>query len=60
MHDDGPSSLQAEQIVAVGPAPTSQLESAIFMSLSPGAYTAIGAGKGAATGIALVEIYHLP
>ena len=28
--------------------------------LSPGSYTAIVAGKGAATGIALVEVYHLP
>jgi hypothetical protein len=59
-NDDWPSSLQAEQIVALGLAPTSQLESAILITLSPGSYTAIVAGKGAATGIALVEIYHLP
>ena len=59
-NDDWPSSLQAEQIIAAGLAPTSPLESAILAVLSPGAYTAIVAGKGAATGIAVVEVYQLP
>ena len=59
-NDDWPSSLQAEQIVGLGLAPTSPLESAILTTISPGSYTAIVAGKGAATGIALVEIYHFP
>ena len=49
----------AEQIIATGLAPTSQLESAILVSLLPGACTAIVAGKGAATGIAVVEVYQL-
>lgn len=59
-NDDWPSSLQAEQIVGLGLAPASQLESAILAVLSPGSYTAIVAGKGAATGIAVVEVYQLP
>ena len=59
-NDDWPSSLQAEQIIAAGLAPTSPLESAILAVLSPGAYTAIVAGKGGATGIAVVEVYQLP
>lgn len=59
-NDDWQTSPQAAQITMLGLAPSSPLESAILISLSPGAYTAIVAGKGAATGIALVEIYQLP
>jgi uncharacterized delta-60 repeat protein len=39
--------------------PTNDLESAILMTLSPGAYTAILAGKSGGTGAGLVEIYDL-
>ena len=47
-------------IEATGLAPTDDLESAILMSLPPGAYTAVVAGSGGTTGVGLVEIYHLP
>jgi Domain of unknown function (DUF4394) len=59
-NDDWQTSPEAEQIALLGLAPSSPLESAILATLSPGSYTAIVAGKDAATGIALVEIYHLP
>jgi len=40
-------------------APSNDLESAIFASLQPGAYTAIVSGRDGTTGIGLVEIYDL-
>src|SRR5204862_4479381 len=52
------SSQQAE-IEATGLPPTSDLESAILVTLPPGAYTAILAGKNGATGVGLVEVYDL-
>jgi glucose/arabinose dehydrogenase len=51
---------QAAQISASGVAPTNTLESAIAISLLPGAYTAIVAGKGGGVGVGLVEIYNIP
>jgi hypothetical protein len=39
--------------------PSDDRESAIVISLDPGPYTAIVAGKSGATGIALVEVYDL-
>ena len=50
----------APDIEATGLAPTNPLESAILTSLPPGGYTAIVAGKGGLTGVALVEVYRLP
>lgn len=40
-------------------APTNDLESAMVVSLQPGAYTAIASGKNNTTGIGVVEIYDL-
>ena len=51
---------QAAQIMATGIPPTNDLESALVTTLPPGAYTAIVAGKNGGTGVALVEVYHLP
>ncbi|HEX7515806.1 MAG TPA: PQQ-dependent sugar dehydrogenase [Chthoniobacterales bacterium] len=51
---------QAALIAASGIAPSNPLESAISISLLPGAYTAIVAGKNGGTGIGLVEIYNIP
>jgi glucose/arabinose dehydrogenase len=51
---------QAAQITASGIAPSNPLESTISISLLPGAYTAIVAGKNGGTGIGLVEIYNIP
>jgi hypothetical protein len=47
------------EINAAGLAPTSNLESAIAVTLSPGPYTALLAGVNNGTGIGLVEVYDL-
>ena len=47
----------ASQISASGFAPTNAFESAILVTLQPGAYTAIIGGVGGATGVANVEVY---
>lgn len=47
-------------VTTAGLAPTNAAEAALQVSLAPGAYTAVVRGKGAATGVALVEIYELP
>ena len=50
---------QEAEIQATGIPPINDLESAILVTLNPGAYTAIVTGNGATSGIALVEIYDL-
>ena len=51
---------QQAQIQATNLAPTHDLESAIDVTLAPGAYTAIVAGNGSNnTGVALIEVYDL-
>ena len=50
---------QAAQLSAHGFALQNPKESGIFTSLSPGAYTAILAGKNGGTGVGLVEIYNV-
>jgi hypothetical protein len=50
----------AALLTASGLAPQSGRESAMFVTLPPGAYTAILSGKNGGTGTALVEIYTLP
>ncbi|HEY0369803.1 MAG TPA: sialidase family protein [Chthoniobacterales bacterium] len=52
---DGTS--QQAQIEATGRPPTNDAESALLVTLNPGAYTAILAGKNNGTGIGLVEIF---
>ena len=54
---DDPAS--AAQLSAHGLAPQNSLESGIFGSLPPGAFTAILAGTNAGIGIGLVEIYNV-
>lgn len=46
-------------IKATGLAPTNNLESVIFLTLDPGAYTAIIRGNNNGTGVGLVEVYDL-
>jgi sugar lactone lactonase YvrE len=48
-----------QEIIDSGLAPSNNLESAILMSLSPGAYTAILRGVNNGVGVALVEGYDL-
>ena len=50
---------QADELMAMTIAPANDLEPAIVAILPPGAYTAIVAGKGGGTGVALVEVYHV-
>jgi hypothetical protein len=50
---------QAAELTAAGLAPTNQLESGIAMTLPPGLYTALLAGRNNGTGIGLVEVYDL-
>jgi plastocyanin len=51
--------IQQAEIQATTIAPSSDLEAAVVADLPPGSYTAVVAGNGAATGVALVELYHL-
>jgi hypothetical protein len=51
------NAAQAAEISAAGLAPSSDLESAIAVTLPPGAYTALLAGLNDGTGIGLVEVY---
>jgi hypothetical protein len=52
--------LSAAQLIALGLNPENPAESGIYAGLSPGAFTAILAGKEGGTGIGLVEIYNVP
>jgi hypothetical protein len=48
---------QAAQLIAAGLAPANNAESAIAITLPPGFYTALLAGRDDGTGIGLVEVY---
>lgn len=50
---------QEAEIIATGIPPTDDLESAILVTLQPGAYTAIVRGKNDTVGTALIEVYDL-
>jgi uncharacterized repeat protein (TIGR01451 family) len=50
---------QEALILATGIPPTNDLESAIDVTLAPGAYTAIVSGNGNTSGVALIEVYDL-
>ena len=58
--NDNWKETQQTEIEATGLQPTNDLESAVFETLAPGAYTAIVAGKGDLTGVGLVEVYRTP
>ena len=58
--NDNWKDMQESEIEATGLPPTNDLESAIFATLAPGAYTAIVAGNGDTSGVGLVEVYSLP
>jgi hypothetical protein len=51
--------VQMAAIIATGIPPTNTLESAIDVTLLPGAHTAIISGKNGATGVGLIEVYDL-
>ena len=50
---------QQAEIEATTIPPTNELESAILVTLTPGTYTAILAGKNGGTGVGVVEVYDL-
>ncbi len=58
-NDNWGSASNASQISASGFAPSDSHESAVLVTLQPGAYTAIVSGIGGATGTALVEVYEV-
>jgi plastocyanin len=58
--DDNWKDSQQLEIEAAGKEPENELESAILLTLLPGSYTAIVAGKDGTTGVALVEVYRIP
>jgi uncharacterized delta-60 repeat protein len=57
--NDNWKATQQAQIQATGLAPPNNLDAAILISLSPGAYTAFLQGKAMATGIGLAEVYDV-
>jgi hypothetical protein len=56
-NDDWGSAANAALITSSGFAPSNPLESAILMTLDPGAYTAIVSGVGGTTGVGIVEVF---
>ena len=50
---------QEAEIIATTIPPADDLESAIVVTLVPGAYTAIVAGTNNTTGVGLVEVYNI-
>jgi hypothetical protein len=56
-NDDWGTAANAAAILATGLAPVSPLESAILISLPPGAYTAIVSGANGGTGVGIVEVF---
>jgi hypothetical protein len=51
--------VQELAIIATGIPPSNDLESAIDVTVLPGAYTAIVSGKNNTTGVGLIEVYDL-
>ncbi|MGI8890712.1 MAG: hypothetical protein ACR2G0_08015 [Chthoniobacterales bacterium] len=58
-NDNWKDSSETQAIIDSGLPPTNDAEAAIFMSLSPGLYTAVVRGQNATTGVALVEVYDI-
>jgi hypothetical protein len=58
--DDNWKEAEQGAIAATGLAPTNDLEAALLVDLNPGSFTAVVHGAGGATGVALIEVYHLP
>ena len=56
-NDDWGTDVNAGLLQASGFAPTDPRESALLVTLNPGAYTAIVSGAGGTSGVAIVEVY---
>ena len=59
-NDDWAAAANAAQVRQSGFAPADARESAIMMTLPPGAYTAIVSGAGGLTGVGIVAVYSVP
>jgi len=57
--DDNWGDSQKTELLATGFAPSNDFESAILVTLNPGAYTAIVSGFSGSTGVGLVEVFDL-
>ena len=57
VNDDWQTDTNAVQIQTRGFAPSDARESAILVTLSPGAYTAIVTGAGSTTGVGIIEVF---
>ena len=55
----GARTTQQAEIEAIGLESTNDMESAIFQTVAPGAYTAIVSGSSDFTGVELVKVYRL-
>lgn len=58
-NDNWQTDVNANRVQAVGLAPTEPVESALDVTLPPGAYTAILRGQNGGIGVGLVEVYDL-
>jgi hypothetical protein len=58
-NDNWQQAANAATIQSSGFAPLNTLESAIYSTLNPGAYTAIVTGSGGGTGVGLVEVFEV-
>ena len=58
-NDNWGSDVNAGKLSAAGLAPSNPLESALYVTLPPGAYTAIVSGANGGTGVGLVEVYEV-
>jgi hypothetical protein len=59
-NDDWRTASNASDISTSGFAPSDSKESAILLTLDPGAYTAVVSGVGGGTGVGIVEVFVLP
>jgi hypothetical protein len=57
-NDDWQADASASQLQAAGFAPTDPLESGLYRTLAPGAYTVIIEGSGNGTGVAVIGVYR--
>ncbi|MBK7660284.1 MAG: hypothetical protein IPJ28_14640, partial [Betaproteobacteria bacterium] len=57
LNDDWQSDTNAAQVLSRGFAPSDARESAMLVTLPPGAYTAIVTGKNLSTGVGIIEVF---
>ena len=59
-NDNWIDASRKQEIIATGIPPTNDLESAILVTLDPGAYTMVVSGNNGGTGVTFAEVYTLP